>query len=281
MPGITENKRFIIIQIWKFKFVIYRTKKLDRVSIHLCEHCNLNCKNCDNFSPIAGQEFPDTDKLCRDILQLSKITSSDLPELIFTGGEPLLNNDISKILHFSRKVFPDTKISVVTNGILLFNRDESFWQTFREDKIVVAATKYPIKLDYKKIEEKCINEKVQLEYFNDANTTKTSFHMPFDLNGRKNIRKNLINCYHYNNCVQMYHGKLFNCSIAANVKHFNKYFHQNLPENGFIDVYKVKTKRQLEKQLKKPVSLCRYCNISGRTFNNEWGISHKNIKEWT
>lgn len=29
--------------------------------IHLCEHCNLRCQSCDNFSSLAEEEFVDVD----------------------------------------------------------------------------------------------------------------------------------------------------------------------------------------------------------------------------
>lgn len=282
LVNIKIEKRFIVIKIGDKTKIIYRSKHLERVSIHLSEHCNLNCHNCDNFSPIAQEEFPDCQKLEQDMKCLSKILKGKLPQLIFTGGEPLLNERAVDIFKVARKYFPNTKISIVTNGILLIGGvQKNFWRELSRNRIVLSITKYPIKLDYKMIEQKCVEENVELEYFNDANITKTSFHMPFDLDGKQNIKRNVIGCYHFNTCIQMYDGKIYNCSIAANVKHFNKFFGKNLPANGYIDIYQIKNRKQLEKKLKRPVPLCKYCKIAERTFDNEWGISKKDIKEWT
>lgn len=281
MFQVKTDDRFTLIQMGLFKKIIYKRKPLERVSVHLCEHCNLNCHNCDNFSPVACEEFPDTQLLKRDIERLSEILNRELPQLIFTGGEPLLNDHVDEIVACARECFPDTKISIVTNGILILRQSESFWRALRSNKIILSVTKYPIKLDYNKIEEKCQGEEVGLEYFNDANVTKTSFHMPFDLNGKQKLNRNIPECYHFNNCVQMYHGKIFNCSIAANVKHFNKFFEQKLPEDGFIDIYKVKNRKKLERKLSRPLPLCNYCKIMERTYDNEWGISKRDIREWT
>ncbi|MDR2479129.1 MAG: hypothetical protein LBD48_07440, partial [Treponema sp.] len=43
----------------------YRSKKRTglNLSVHLADHCNLNCKGCDNFSCIADEKYhsPETE----------------------------------------------------------------------------------------------------------------------------------------------------------------------------------------------------------------------------
>ncbi|GHV72928.1 hypothetical protein AGMMS49940_02300 [Spirochaetia bacterium] len=86
-----------------------------------------------------------------------------------------------------------------------------------------------------------------------------------------------------NTCVQLIDGKLYTCIVIAYMKYFNKYFNKKLTvgDNDSIDIYKVKTKEELFEFLAKPVSFCKYCNIKNTVFGLEWGVSKKDISEWT
>ena len=77
--------------------------------------------------------------------------------------------------------------------------------------------------------------------------------------------------------------KIYTCTVAPNIEHFNKYFNKNLPlcDNDGIDIYKVKSIDEILEFLSKPIPFCKYCNVNGRTFGHEWRRSEKLIEEWT
>jgi MoaA/NifB/PqqE/SkfB family radical SAM enzyme len=137
------------------KAKISRTAKPKRkilfFDVHICGHCNLNCKGCTNFCSIAEKRFVDLDILERDFKRLSELTDRK-SELNLMGGEPLLHPDIIKIYDITRKYF-DCKAQLVTNGILLANQPDEFWQSCRKNAIKIVISVYPIKIDEEKIIE--------------------------------------------------------------------------------------------------------------------------------
>ena len=68
-----------------------------RFEIHLCDHCNLNCKGCGHFSPLAQKRFLDPAVFERDCRQLSKLSNRKIELIDLMGGEPLLHPHITTI----------------------------------------------------------------------------------------------------------------------------------------------------------------------------------------
>jgi hypothetical protein len=253
-------------------------------SVHLADHCNLKCWGCDHFSPLASERFSDLKEFESDFRRLSELTGGKATFIKLMGGEPLLHPQINEFLPVARKYFPEAEIKIVTNGTLLLQKDLSFWKACRENSISVAVTKYPIKVDYQQIQKKAMLAGVSFEFFSTSGYyQKTSYHIPFDISGNQDARKNFSICFHANVCIHLERGKLFTCTIAPNVQHFNKYFGLNLAltENDYIDIYKAKSAREILEFLSKPIPFCRYCNVEKRTFGHPWERSKKEISEWT
>lgn len=252
--------------------------------IHLVEHCNLNCKGCDNFSPLAEKEFTDINIFNNDFKRLSEIFNNEAERILLLGGEPLLHPQINEFLSSARKYFPSAKIELVTNGMLLLQQNDQFWKSCKDNNIVVMNTKYPINLDFDKIEKLAASNDVIFKYFGGTGEIqKTLFCLPMDLEGKQDVQKNFIKCHRANNCISLVDGKLFTCTIAPNIRHFNKYFNKNLivSEHDYIDIYKAQSKQQILKFLSKPIPFCKYCNIEKTSGNLNWEVSKKDIKEWS
>jgi radical SAM family uncharacterized protein len=81
----------------------------------LTYNCNLRCKMC----PFWKRSNEDSD-LDEEKAILKQIHDSGICGIAFEGGEPLLRNDLVKILAFSRSLLLHT--SLVTNGTLLESR---------------------------------------------------------------------------------------------------------------------------------------------------------------
>ncbi|MBR6126376.1 radical SAM protein [bacterium] len=284
---ISKLKNYIIKKHTKISQLKQKLRKfcpkkcVEFIEFHIVEHCNLNCKSCVHFSPLAKEEYLDIKTFKNDIKRLSEITIGKVKTINIFGGEPLLHKDLIQFLDIARYFFPNTKIRLVTNGILLSEQNEDFWGNCKKNKIVISITKYPIKLNWSLIEQKADNNGVKLEFFAD-DKKDSQWHFPLDLSGKQNRYTNFMDCQEANKCTNVYKGKLYICPIASNMRHFNKYFKMNIPitEKDYLDIYKIKNANEILKFCAKPSPICKYCNIKGRTFNNEWNISKKEITEW-
>ena len=112
---------------------------------------------------------------------------------------------------------------------------------------------------------------------------KTSYFIPLDLKGKQDIISNFEKCFHANNCIMLKEGRMYTCTVAANIEHFNKFYNQNLQLTEFdsIDIHKAKSFSDIVEFLAKPIPFCRYCNVQGREFGHTWGQSKKEISEWS
>lgn len=254
-----------------------------RIEVNLVDHCNLNCKFCDHFSPIAKEKFLDVDLFERDMARLSQLTNGILGGISLVGGEPLLHKNVCSFFEISRKYFPDTLIDMVTNGILLKNNDE-VWGALKKYNIKLMVTTYPIKLDYEYIDKKARQMELLYErffMFGTKSKEKVSVHHPFRLQG--DVKKeDFIQCYHFNRCITLKEGKLYTCPIIPNSIHFSKYFNKNLQikETDYIDIYQAKNYEEISKFLVKRPHFCSYCDVTKRS-SHPYGISRKLMEEWT
>jgi len=249
--------------------------------VHVAEHCNLNCKGCNHFSSLAKEEFLKPEEFERDFKRLAELTKK-----IFTikilGGEPLLHPRLTEFFDIARKYFPSAPIQVTTNGILLTKQPEEFWKNCRKNKITVAISRYPVKLNDEEIKKIARTHKVKLLY----NGTASEYRMcklPLDLSGSQDMKKSFQKCaISWGCCVTLRGGKIFTCCIAAHIKFFNEYFKQNLTVSGedYVDIFNINSIKEIIGFLEKPFPFCRYCKTSETKFAQRWGISKKEITEW-
>ena len=254
---------------------------IEYIDIHIVEHCNLHCFSCSNFSQIAEEEYLDINSFEKDIKRLSEITNKMINRFSIMGGEPLLNKNCKDYCKILRSYFPNTSITIITNGILLLQQDEDFWKTLSENSIDIFLTRYNINLRWDEIEKKANECKIKLMFSNDINK-KTSFKNVLDLNKKQDSFCSFINCFHANTCIQIKDGKLYTCPIIPNIEHFNKYFNKNIEvtELDYIDIYKAKDYNEILQFLAKPVPFCKYCDISKVRDMGSWMRSSKDISEY-
>ena len=267
---------------------IYNKKKHTRewdaidnleLDVHLTEHCNLNCKGCCHFAPLAKKEFLHPSEFERDISKFSEILNHKIQLLQLLGGEPLLHPNVTSFFPIARKNFPGSSICIVTNGILLKSMNRQFWKACRKDDIMIYVSKYDIDIDIKSVKAKARKHGVTIVY----TPWNTWYKISLDLNGgdKSKCEYNFARCFG-SHSTTLKHGKIYNCFLMAHIEHFNKYFNQNLKpaESDILDIYKTKDSIALKRFLERPKDFCKYCHIP---FNvSEWSHpSKKNISEWT
>lgn len=272
-----------IVQIEKNTIKQMQQPILEYFVLNILDHCNLCCKGCDHFAAIAEERFVSLEHIEKDLARMSELMNQQVARIGIMGGEPLLHPELLQILALAREYFPNTLLQLVTNGLLLMNQSEEFWQTCKEHNIVIVNTKYPINLDYDGMIARAEKYGVTFEHYgNTGEKMKTSYKMPLDLSGKQNPRSNYLKCHHSNNCALLMEGKFYACTVAPNVKIFNKRFGTNLQlvEEDYLDIYKVTDKHEILKFLSRPIPFCRFCDVEHRQYGLEWERSKQIKEEW-
>lgn len=269
------------------QYVTFCTRQIRRTrldfEVNIADHCNLNCQCCNHFSPLAGEAFLELGTFKKDMGRLSELTAGNAGRIWLIGGEPLLHPQITDFMYTARELFPRAHITLNTNGTLLLGKNAQFWQALRDTQTGLTLTKYPIDVDYGRIDKKIEDEKIKYAYTLSSAVLKTTYHLPLDLEGRMDGTKNYMKCQHANECVTLRGGGIYTCPIAAHAHYFNEYFGKKLYIGckNFISIYEAGSVEEIFEFLKKPIPFCRHCNIDGYTYDLEWHTSRKDIKEWT
>lgn len=281
--------------------------KLNGFTVNLSSHCNLNCKSCDTYAPLSKPEFVTYEQFSKDILKLKQLDPERELSLGFLGGEPLLNPEITKILQFSREIYPNGEHNILTNGTLIEKMPDEFFKTVKDCNINFIITKYPINIDFKKIENKLADFNIDFSYdivqsnklfdintheeIPDSNysTSDEGFKWSkniLDLQGHQDPIKKKLSCPHRG--IRVYaRGNLYDCYVHSAIGAFIDYFKVNIPvtKNDFIKVADVKDFKEIDDFLNKPKPLCKYCKQCHNTCYGgepiEWGFSKREITEWT
>ena len=254
-----------------------------RFEFALAAHCNLNCAGCSHFSPLAKAEFPDFEESKRSFERLSSLFDGECEYIHLLGGEPLLNPRCEDYLRLARSCFPKGDIYLVTNGVLLPKMPDSFFETCRENRIIISVTPYPISLDHEAISRRCDDFGVEYQLFG-GDAPKTHFNrLLLDITGSQDCTENYRNCPYSNVCLFLYKGRMYPCGIGAHMRIFEEYFSAGLElsEADSVDIFSVRSGAELLYQLSKPVPVCRYCNQDCWQALSPWGHSKKSITEWT
>lgn len=254
-----------------------------RFEININKHCNLKCKGCDHFAPVAKEDFMDLGVFERDLARLSNLFMKKAWQIHLLGGEPLLNHNIIRYMELTRQYFPKAEVFIDTNGILLDQMPEAFWKKCKKLMVGIMSTKYPIDIDYDVLGELAHNYGVEYKYLGSSEAGRTLWHYPLDLEGKQDPEESFINCRNANGCITLESGRLYTCSVAPNIKAFNEYFHQHvdLTDEDGIDIYQAKSAEEILQAMAKPMPFCRYCDVKHRSYDHPWEVSKKSIKEWT
>ncbi len=269
-----ENAMFMVRQL--------RTGVLEDIEVNLADHCNLNCQSCNHFSPIASEVFLNPDSFARDIHRLASLFRGKIRKMMLLGGEPLLNNSINQIMEIARNELPKTTIRIITNGVLLPKMNDDFWESCRENDIQIMITKYPIPFNYDECDKLARKYKVKLGYGYLAEAIKTTYRLPIHEEGDMDPIKNYVKCDHANRCVVLKNGRIFTCPLGAYVNYLNSYFSINIREenDNSISIYDVNSYEEIEEFIKRPIPMCKHCDVYHYEYNLPWGQSKKDIVEW-
>lgn len=278
----------IRIALYRWKLLLQDIIRFGRspliLEIHAADHCNLNCMSCTHYSTVAKETYCDIEQLGKSLGILSRYDKL-FGTINILGGEPLLNKNLAEIIEVCRKNFGRARINLVSNGLLLLAPEalpDNFWASLRDNDIVLKVTKYPININYEKIERVCSREGIVYEISKDCSSGKAWRKMMLDRHGKSKKRNRftrLSYCYLRNN-LQLVGDKIYPCAQMAYVHHLNDAFGTNfeLVDADFVDVNKLKNSWQIRKLVLFSTPFCNYCN--GDREYGEWRKSSGQLEEW-
>jgi MoaA/NifB/PqqE/SkfB family radical SAM enzyme len=254
------------------------------MGVYAVQHCNLNCKCCTAFSPIAEKSFLNIESYKNDMAKLAELTGNRLSSFYVTGGEPLLHPQITEIFSIARKYFPETEIYFMTNGLLLLKMSEEFWGNLNRNSITINLSRYPIQINVDKIRDRAKSYNIRFDYVGGSDVpVKSMWKYPLDIDGKQPLKRSYNICSQINRCVTMKDGLIYPCNTIAGIEHFNKYFNENLKvtADDVLELHNVKDINEIYEFLYTPKPFCKYCNRQGVEFGIKYGNSKKDIREWT
>jgi organic radical activating enzyme len=249
------------------------------LEIHIVDHCNLSCKGCGHFSPIADEYFVDPDKYARDMNQLKNLFST-IRIIRLMGGEPLLHPRIERLLFHTRNCFPKADIRIVTNGLLINQMSESFWEACKASSISLDVTIYPpLKHIVKFIIDQARAKGVKLSELKKADF----FYAFYNDKGDSDKELNFIKCKpKWNTAANLRNGRIYSCPIPTYIHYFNKRFATLIPSDVYVNIYAPNiTGWDVKKALDKAPSTCHYCTYGwDKVPRFSWSFSNQSITDW-
>jgi hypothetical protein len=229
---------------------------------------------------VEEKVFKDIEVFKRDLNRLGEVFSN-IESLRLMGGEPLLHPELLDFVVHSRKVFPRSDISIISNGILLKSQNDKFWKVLSEQNILLLINSYPIRLDTAYIKKKCAEFNVKYHLIINKDKIR-KFRKTLNTNpvNEKNAKHIFKNCRIIFNAPFLDDGYIYTCSRGALYKYFNKKFGDFIQTDDSKNRINIKntTGKEIIEFLKQPIPLCKQCLSAPPTFN--WGISKNGIEEW-
>ncbi len=187
------------------------------VSVHVTECCNLNCASCFHMIPLSDGINYYIENYIRPQLQLLAKHENIVDELVIMGGEPTTHPDIISILYVFREHFPNTKITLATNGTLLSVFNNIFFiKALQRTDINVSLTEYPFvpnyEYHYKLIHDILDQNNIKYTY----NFTDKFLVQPFHKELHNNIH-DAVWCKAFHYCTMLKDDKLYKCHLCAYV----------------------------------------------------------------
>lgn len=269
--------------IAKLRTIISQWHRLRQMPLRLefvvTDYCNLNCKGCSHYSPLADKEFADFDRMVMSMAKLGRIGGDKVAQAYLIGGETLLYPRLVKAMEALRRHFPTQQLYVFTNGLLLPRMSDLFWATARRLDIAIAVTVYPIKFDYDAALKICHERGVRAEVFGDRSADNSFWRFALDPTKSQNRHLAHFKCYN-RGCVSIIGNKLYPCSISACVGHLNKATGTDFRHEAadWLTVDDISSISQVKRLRDNPVPFCGYCINPPSTV--AYGPSQRTASEW-
>lgn len=245
------------------------------IELHIVDFCNLNCKGCTHFSNVCNKSSDSIISIESLEIQLKKLSIlCDVSIIRLMGGEPLLHPKLEQILSMVRNIFPNARIFLVTNALLLTHMKENLCKSIKKNNVFINISLYKptVKL-HKQIENFLNNKSIIYFWGNGEKIVKEeqkikTFHKCLSTKQSKN-RNACIYCYN-KYCWFLRNGKISKCSYPLLIEIINKKFSMDYQVNtkDFIDIFKVINGWEIVEFLNSAIPFCKYCRDT--TIEFQW-----------
>ncbi len=250
----------------------------------IVNHCNFQCRACVACANIAHKSEYGLLDYERDIRRIAELFDR-VTTFRLIGGEPLLCKNINQYLAITRKYLPDSDVRLVTNGSLIKNMDQPFFNHLLINSIKLDISIYINKTsNNKKVEEgiEILNKK-GIEY---QVKNRKFFYLTFDNQKEKNIDDVFKSCRQRSICNNLYRGKIYPCVQSYSYQIIDEKFGTSYynPKDG-IDIHEgYLTGDKLLNELEKPLDSCKYCSVfpsfmlweEGKAKLQDWSVHSDN-----
>ena len=271
------GKEITILSDRKSEFIVWlnQIKKpvLPYLETNIMDSCNLKCKGCSHFSNLYKDGSKgDLEQFKSDLNQISQ--KSYVIQFRLLGGEPLMNEELPQYVAYSRSVFPDADINIVTNGLLIPEQDSRLFKVMVENKVGFHISRYKPTL---KMKDKIINilTKNNVDYFFERGEI-VQFGKNLSMKGTSDgvlAQKVCIS----KGCRFLRNGRIYKCPIEGLIEKFAlEYNHHAVLkiQRGF-DIYDetIDWNEKLDDYLHNPVTMCKYCAEYCELF--DWEVQNQ------
>lgn len=258
---------------------------LVHLETHVCDHCNLNCKACNNFSPFVKEPaYADINKFERDLKRLTELFSG-IGRFFLLGGEPLLAPELCcDMVRCFRRYFPNNELRVLTNATLILSMNDEFWDCVRENDAIVHISLYPpVRERINEIRRRLEDKDIRYIVFKEVETfAKRLTLYPFEDENHNNERCGSGGCHYLRD------GEISKCPDAILVGFMTDGYEEfsSLKSNDSIKLSEETDAWRLIEKVDNPIDLCKKCThkrlerikwerIEGEAQPSDWLLPHR------
>ncbi len=231
---------------------------LVHLETHVCDHCNLNCKACNNFSPFVKEpSYADIGQFEKDLKRLTELFSG-IGRFFLLGGEPLLAPELCcDMIRCYRRYFPVNELRVLTNATLILTMKDEFWDCVRENDVIIHISLYPpVKERIGEIRQRLESKKVKYIVFKEVETfAKRLTLYPFEDEKFNNEHCGSAGCHYLRD------GEISKCPDAILVDFMvdGNAELKSLRLNDRESLLQVDNAWELIEKIDSPIDLCKKC----------------------
>lgn len=251
---------FVLIDITK--------PRMPYLECRIVEHCNLNCKGCGGVSNICEEHFVDIDNYEKDLKALKGLFSG-IKQFHLLGGEPLLHPELEDFIIKTRMYFPDSKIVVHSNGLLVPKLAQKVLDAMNKYAVDFLFTLYPVTGKIKRRIENRLNAAAVKYVFTSP---VYEFRKIINIKGDYDPKEIYKMCA---KCINLIDGTL-SCGMGKVMQIIENKFHVSICEDKgqhCIDIHTTEYDGwQINEILDSPFNLCAYCSEPNSCEDNEQNV---------
>ena len=257
------------------------------LDVHVADHCNLRCRGCVHFAPLAQKRCLDLGDYEADLRTLATIPGieSYFRGLYLMGGEPLLHPRIADVITLTRRMLPHTRIVLATNGLLVGRMDDEFWDALVSCSVELQFSVYPINVDYDGLVEMAKARGADVAFAMDLtgrDAGKAAFlKVAVDPERGQDPVRSFNSCFFGGSFMQLSAGSIWNCQVAAHHATLDAAFGWKLASRPAdeLPLASVTSIDDIESFRRSAHPMCRYC-ANDRMGIMTWSRSRRDEREW-